>query len=337
MSRLRDLKSNVENNVNLFDLFSLFSPDEKSKYTETLIRLMKKTKNFNEHVEEIKEHFVDQFNFNREKLDTIPKLQIVFFYRLIDSMFNVADLQSFQKFCEYNERGIIKQNDVSKYNSFDDILKELSMAEMIAETKNLEKQVKVVLDNDEWLLVRPLTYISSKKYGSNTKWCTTQENNPEYYVKFASKGVLIYCINKKTGYKVASFYSLDKNDPEFSFWDQKDRRIDSLDAEITDDIRLIIREESKSKGAKTNRFLLSDEERNKEDKILKKQGLNTTYDFNYHSQPVAVETIAETRTRRIGRALERTEEDITEPSQEEPSDEVERGSWEGPVSQSLSL
>jgi hypothetical protein len=268
MSRLRDLKSNVENNVNLFDLFSLFSPDEKSKYTETLIRLMKKTKNFNEHVEEIKEHFVDQFNFNREKLDTIPKLQIVFFYRLIDSMFNVADLQSFQKFCEYNERGIIKQNDVSKYNSFDEILKELSMAEMIAETKNLEKQVKVVLDNDEWLLVRPLTYISSKKYGSNTKWCTTQENNPEYYVKFASKGVLIYCINKKTGYKVASFYSLDKNDPEFSFWDQKDKRIDSLDAEITDDIRLIIREESKSKGAKTNRFLLSDEERNKEDKIL---------------------------------------------------------------------
>jgi hypothetical protein len=330
MSRLRDLKSNVENNVNLFDLFSLFSPDEKSKYTETLIRLMKKTKNFNEHVEEIKEHFVDQFNFNREKLDTIPKLQIVFFYRLIDSMFNVADLQSFQKFCEYNERGIIKQNDVSKYNSFDDILKELSMAEMIAETKNLEKQVKVVLDNDEWLLVRPLTFISSKKYGSNTKWCTTQENNPEYYVKFASKGVLIYCINKKTGYKVASFYSLDKNDPEFSFWDQKDKRIDSLDAEITDDIRLIIREESKSKGAKTNRFLLSDDERNKEDKILKKQGLNTTYDFNYHSQPV--ETISETRTRRIGRALERTEEDITE-----PSDEVERGSWEGPVSQSLSL
>jgi len=335
MSRLRDLKSNAENNVNIFELFSLFSPDEKSKYTETLIRVMKKTKDFNEHVEEIKEYFIDQFGFNKEKLDTIPKLQIVFFHRLIDSMFNVADLQSFQKFCEYNERGIIKQNDVSKYNSFDEILKELSLAEMIAETKNLEKQVKIVLDNDEWLLVRPLTYISSKKYGANTKWCTTQENNPEYYVKFASKGVLIYCINKKTGYKVASFYSLDKNDPEFSFWDQKDKRIDSLDAEITDDIRLIIREESKSKGAKTNRFLLSDDERNKEDKLLKKQGLSTTYDFNYHSQPV--ETIAETRTRRIGRALERSEEDMVEPSQEEPSIEVERGSWEGPVSQSISL
>ena len=65
--------------------------------------------------------------------------------------------------------------------------------------------------------------------------------------------MLIYCINKVTGYKVASFYSLDKNDPEFSFWNQKDSRIDSLDTELTDEIRLLIQSVSKDKKAKTNR------------------------------------------------------------------------------------
>jgi hypothetical protein len=74
-------------------------------------------------------------------------------------------------------------------------------------------------------------------------------------------------MNKKTGYKVASFYSLDKKDPEFSFWNQKDTRIDSLDTELTDELRLLIGRVSKEKGAKTNRYLLSDDQRQKEDMI----------------------------------------------------------------------
>jgi hypothetical protein len=112
----------------------------------------------------------------------------------------------------------------------------LSLAEMVLDAKLLEKQTKIVYEDDEWLLVRPLTYQSSKKYGANTKWCTTQSDNSEYFLKYSSKGVLIYCINKKTGYKVASFNSLDKNDPEFSFWNQKDSRIDSLQTELTDEL-----------------------------------------------------------------------------------------------------
>ena len=89
---------------------------------------------------------------------------------------------------------------------------------------------------------------------------------------------MIYCINKITGYKVASFYSLQKDDPEFSFWNQKDSRIDSLDTELTDDIRRLIQEVSKDKGAKTNRFLLSDELRVKEEQSFK----------NYHGEKMMV-------------------------------------------------
>jgi hypothetical protein len=176
---------------------------------------------------------------------------------------------------------------------------------MISQGKDLEKQVKVVLDTEEWLLLRPLTFQSSRKYGSNTKWCTTQENNPDYFMKYSNKGVLIYCINKKTGYKVASFYSLDKGDPEFSFWNQKDTRVDSLDTDLTDDLRLVIYNESKAKGAKTNRFLLSDEERRKEEKNLK-------IGYSYKSSSVPVEELGENRAERIRNRIERVQEEETE-------------------------
>ena len=105
-------------------------------------------------------------------------------------------------------------------------MNQLSLAELKFNAKQMESQIIKLMDTDEWLVLRPLTYLASKKYGSNTKWCTTSEGNPDYFIKYSSKGVLIYCLNKKTGYKVASFYSLDKNDPEFSFWNQKDDRID---------------------------------------------------------------------------------------------------------------
>jgi hypothetical protein len=184
---------------------------------------------------------------------------------------------------------------------------------MVAGHKEMEKQVKVVFENDEWLLVRPLTYLSSKKYGSNTKWCTTTESNPEYFLKYSKKGVLIYCINKMTGYKVASFYSLDKHDPEFSFWNQKDSRIDSLETELTDDLRKIIFEESKGKGAKTNRFLLSDEERTKEEDYLKKYSHGIKM-----SEPEPIQERENYIRRAVERAANEWETEVQEQVLQEP-------------------
>lgn len=269
MSKIRDLKTNPEISLNLIEVLELFSPDKKSKYTETLFRLMKSSKRLDSHVKEIRHYFTQTYDFiKNEELDKFSNFQILLIYRFIDSFFESEDLKNFRKFCEYNERGLIIQNDLTKYKSFVEIMNQLSLAELKVDGKDLENEVIKVYEDEEWLLIRPLTYLSSKKYGSNTKWCTTTESNPEYFMKYTKKGVLIYCINKKTDYKVASFYSLDKNDPEFSFWDQKDSRIDSLDSELTDDLRKIIQQTSKDPKAKTNRFLLSDEQRIKEDKIL---------------------------------------------------------------------
>lgn len=308
MSKIKDLKSNPEVTFNLIDVLELFSPGKKSKYTDTLLRLMKNTKNLKSHVDEIKAYFNSNFDFiTNEDMNKFSDIQILLMYRFVDSFFNSGDLQNFRKFCEYNERGLISQNDLTTYKSFDEVMNQLSLADLKVTSKDLENEIIKVYEDDEWLLVRPLTYLSSRKYGSNTKWCTTQESNPEYFMKYSKRGVLIYCINKKTGYKVASFYSLDKSDPEFSFWNQKDARIDSLDSELTDELRLVIQKTSKDPKAKTNRFLLSDDQRSKEDKLLNLKAFRS----GSLSEPDVVEEAVVPMRNRIENAIRR-ENDVAE-------------------------
>ena len=265
MSRIKDLKFNQENNLNIISILELFSPDGKSKYTETLLRLMKNTPNLKEHTKEIKKVINEKLPFvSKESLEQFGDIQLMLIYRFIDGFFNFEDLVKFRKFCEFNERNLIEDNDLTRFKSFEQMISAMSMAEMKAEEKDLENQVIKIIDNDEWLLLRPLTFNASKKYGANTKWCTTTENNSEYFFKYTKKGVLIYCINKKTGYKVASFYSLDKNEPEFSYWNQKDTRIDSTDSDLPLDLIGFIRDYVKTKGVKTNHFMLDEDTRKKE-------------------------------------------------------------------------
>jgi hypothetical protein len=329
MSKIKELKTNSNNNLNFIEVLELFSPDKKSKYTDMLLRMMNRTKNFDSHVKETKAEIAKMFDFIKpEELENFSPLQTLMVYKFIDGFFNPEDLINFRKFAEYNERGLVSQNDLTKYTSFEDVIQQLSLAELKVESKGLENEISKVYEDDEWLLVRPLTYLSSRKYGANTKWCTTQTDNPEYFLKYSKKGVLIYCINKVTGYKVASFYSLDKNDPEFSFWNQKDSRIDSLDSELTDELRKIIQEISKDKKAKTNRFLLSDEQREREEKLLNTKGYRSG---SLLSEPVP-EPIQEREERllsnRIEAAIRRENEEVEESSSPEVEETIaERMMW----------
>ncbi len=269
MSNIKKLTSDSNYNLNMVEIFKAFSPQGKSKYVDMFLRIINNTPDIKSHVKEVKSSLMNHFPFlTKEELDEFGDFEIIFYYKFLESMFTWEDLKNFRKFCEYNERGLIEQNDVSKYKTFEDVQSQLQMADIKVTEKEMEKQIIKIKEDSEWLILRPLTFESSKKYGSNTKWCTTQENNPDYFLKYAKRGVLIYILNKKNGYKVASFYSLDKNDPEFSWWNQKDARIDSLDAEVTNDIRELIREVSKSKSAKSNHAMLDATEKNKQNKEL---------------------------------------------------------------------
>jgi hypothetical protein len=262
MSRIKELRTNEDYNLNIVSILEMFSPEGKSKYTETLLRMMKNTPNLKEHTKEIKMVLIDKFPFmEKSKLDLMSDIQLMLVYKFIDGFFNMEDLQKYRKFCEYNERNLIEESDLSKYKSFDQMIAAMGVAEMKAEEKELETQVIKIHEDSEWLMVRPLTFKSSCKYGANTKWCTTTEHNQEYYNKYARKGVLVYCINKKNGYKVAAFYSLDKNEPEFSYWNQKDTRIDSTDSQLPLELIGFIRDYVKDPKVKSNYTMLSGDQK----------------------------------------------------------------------------
>ena len=321
MSKIRDLKTNPNNCFNIVDAIELFVPDGKSKYTDMLLRVMNNTPNLKEHGDEIISHMTKTFEFiDKEELKKFNAIQLLLVYKFTDTYFNNDDLQNFRKFCDYNERNLINQNDLSTYKSFEDIITQVNVAEIKLEMKELENEVVRVHEDDEWLLVRPTTFLASKKYGANTKWCTTSESNPEYFLKYSERGVLIYCMNKKTGYKVASFYSLKSSDPEFSFWNQKDTKIESMDSELSDSMLRIIRDVSKDPSAVSNRRLLEPEQLEKENKSLRKWMSidsinNIVREFSMDSKPKVKESRL---SRRIQNALRRDENELylTEPTPE---------------------
>ena len=71
-----------------------------------------------------------------------------------------------------------------------------------------------------------------------------------------AKGILVYFINKITGYKFAGFKGID-GDSEFSFWNAEDSRVDYLDIDADDYLFPIVRKIFKSEY--TNKNLSSDD------------------------------------------------------------------------------
>ena len=239
MSRIQDLKKVGDNGFNIIDLLSIFNSTGKSKYVETLLRIVKNKKSNigrSEYMMELK----DQYQLSEEFLNGLNNLQLVLYANILPSLMNGSDAVFFKKFCELNERGLIEQNDLSTYNSFEQITTQLTLAELKENAKDMVGSIIKLHDDSEWLIVKPLTFAASKKYGAFTKWCTTSRDNPEYFIRYTNRGSLIYIINKKTGLKVACFKSFDENEPEFSFWNSIDLRVDSLESGLPNDILNLI-------------------------------------------------------------------------------------------------
>ena len=68
MSKIRELKTNPDNNLNLVTVLELFSPIGKSKYTDMLLKLMKNTPNLKQHTKEIKETLTKETLKNKERI-----------------------------------------------------------------------------------------------------------------------------------------------------------------------------------------------------------------------------------------------------------------------------
>ena len=266
MSRIDELKKQHPTYaLSAIDVFKMISPNQTNKYIEMLIKLDKSKKNNypdnyrNEVVEYIVSHTGLDYNYIQTlDIDTLQFLISSFSYIMGDK-----NIKIFTKFASFIDRKLIENTDVTSYSSWDEIEQAVSLAEVKLIDKALEKQIKKVYEDDTWISLRPLSLEASMKYGANTKWCTTTESG-QYYARYSSRGILIYNINKKTGYKVACFKNLDQAyDNEFSWWDVTDKRIEALDSEAPAAVLEAIRNEIKDRGGIPNEILMSEEEQAK--------------------------------------------------------------------------
>lgn len=273
MSRIKELKENPENNLNLVDLFSMIIPDKKSVYIETLFRIMKKTQGFDKLNEKVIVELKEKFYVSNEDINKTPKFQLFFFYKLLMDTFPDDSIPKFIKFCKFNEKKLIQNNNLAEYTNFEQIEKELATAELKLDLKNLEKQTKVLMDTPEYLVVKPLTHEASIKYGFNTTWCTSMKHEYSHFKKYAGNGILIYFINKITNKKVACYKDLNGYSNEFSFWNQKDVRIDSVQSGLPDSVLKFVlknmEEEPKTNLSYSSKSELAKEETKYEKELLK--------------------------------------------------------------------
>lgn len=258
MSRIDELKKQYpELNISIIDLIKTFDKTKSYKYTPLICKII--SANYLRHYDEtndsirIKEILKERGFVMDEK--TSFKEHV--FYNLLTDYLDRDTTNLLTEFMDYMESNKIQNKDLTKYKTVDNIREAISLAQLKEFEKDLEGHVIREHEDENWICVRPLTFSASAKYGATTKWCTTAKNEKSHFERYWRRGILVYFINKKTGYKFAGFKTLIPHDDEFSFWSAQGSRIDFLHIDIEDYMYPIIKKIFRSQ--KTNKELTSDE------------------------------------------------------------------------------
>ena len=155
--------------------------------------------------------------------------------------------KNISKFDLLANKNLIKNKDIYYYKNveeLEDIIEKSPDKSKIEQEKHTKKtEAKIILDNDHYFIVEPLTWEASKIYGKGTRWCTAQEDSNTYWQSEVKdiKARMFYVRNKTLNidnleYKVAihvPIYYLDKNktikykEVPCTLWDAKDKSTSS--------------------------------------------------------------------------------------------------------------
>lgn len=263
MSRFDELKKQYpELNISMFDLFLRMDTSKTYKYLPLLCKIfgrkfdVYKQWNINNKNGELQTKNELINNLSRKGirvLETDSLSELYSLYMFSDNFAN-SEYEVIGEFIDRMNKNQIINKDVTSYQTLDSIRSAISLSQLKDVDKSLQSQIIREFEDEKWLILRPLTFQSSSKYGASTRWCTTYKEEKDYFRRYWERGILVYYINKQTGYKFASFKSLD-GDKELSFWSPEDNRIDYLDIDVDDYLYPIVKTILKS--TKTNKDLCS--------------------------------------------------------------------------------
>jgi hypothetical protein len=165
--------------------------------------------------------FADQFikQTNYKYADFILKnLNSNYSFRELEEV-----IEALQKFDKVQNN--LEKKDINDYTGFFDLISRINEY-----TRNKEKpKSKKIYEDDKFVVVEPQNFAASCKYGSKTRWCTTNKNNDDYFNRYTSDNQgLYYVISKKDMdenlYKIAIHIS---NQGEETFYDAADSTLSS--------------------------------------------------------------------------------------------------------------
>jgi hypothetical protein len=201
--------------------------------------------------EDLRKKYEQKFSANQDNLDTIdyalghPFLaQTNFKYgdfllknlnpnasveEVIDSVELIRD---FDRFKESLEEKDINKYDLDGLQGVIDNHKSNSKSHL----KKIDSSgAKKIYEDSNILIVKPLTFEASCKYGSGTRWCTTMANSPTYFNQYTSghDQALYYVILKKFD-RNNKFYKLaiHKKPGEETWYDSTDERMTDREKDV---------------------------------------------------------------------------------------------------------
>ena len=228
--RLRDIKKNNKNyDISLIDLLKLIDPSKNGKFITLLLSELKysdKTKHRSTRAAD--ELGIDSTNLNSTTLDILNLL--------CGKLGGENLLVDMIKFNELLDKGQVKNNDISKYKTLNDISLELVKVEDALSGKKTNPKQEVLFEDDEYFIIKPLNLDSARKYGRGTKWCTSSRD-ANYFYDY-SRGVLIYVIGKRNNPKWGVHF--DMENVRLSWWDAIDEQVDGLLVDIPKSLKEFI-------------------------------------------------------------------------------------------------
>lgn len=266
MTKLKKFKETAPEwmTLSLFDCLEMLDPSKTNKFVPMMVNILneefeKRVINWGENeLKEIRQSISRMYptlniDLTSEKI-TPTKLHTI--YNLLDRITN-HERDLLVSFMDYHEKNQLPNVDVNQIKDIREIEQLITLVEIKNIGKEFSKQVYVDLENETWCVIRPLTYEASVKYGSSTRWCTSSKNSPYQFFNYSENGILIYCINKVTGYKLAIHGYRDNSGraSEISFWNSKDERIDSLMTDLDFETFQLIKSIITSNNVQTNKEL----------------------------------------------------------------------------------
>jgi hypothetical protein len=247
MARLKEIKEKYSNwDISIIDILSELDTTGTNKYTELFLKSIQNEHNYlykNEvnidsdwYLNKLNEWF--DLELNSENNINDGELQFIKF-KLLNTFINEANFLKIKKFIDYSERKLIK-TDVNQIKTIEDIDRLICISDFKNIDKELSKDVLIEFKDENWLLIRPLTYESSLKYGASTKWCTASKDTYDHFFRYTESGILIYCIDLKRGDKFGFHRDIPQSDNrhnnDISFWNTADYRVDSMQCNFSPDV-----------------------------------------------------------------------------------------------------